>query len=329
MTVTASPSTATPLPEEVRRWIAFLGREKRYSSHTLEAYQRDITLLLDLYPNTSLAQLTHTQIRAAIAKLHAKDYGPRSLARILSTWRSFYKWFCIQEKLSINPTTGVKTPKVPRSLPKALSADQAKALLDTGLQLDDNSATAARDQAMFELFYSSGLRLSELVNVDIQFHKTDNYESQGWINLTEKEITVVGKGKKTRLLPLGEKAVQAIEHWLSKRYLFLKPSTPPKDEFALFLGERGGRISPRVVQIQLKKLGIKSNIPTNIHPHVLRHSFASHILQSSQDLRAVQELLGHAKISTTQIYTKLDFQHLAKVYDQAHPRAKKKSTSDN
>lgn len=317
-------ATESHCDAEISQWLSFLSNERRYSTHTLEAYRRDLSLLTSLYPKVSLSDISHPQVRAAIARLHAQDYSPRSLARILSTWRSFYKWFCIQQHLKINPTIGVKTPKVPRSLPKALSADQAKTLLDTGLKLDDNSAIAARDQAIFELFYSSGLRLSELVNVDIQFHKTADYESQGWINLAEKEITVVGKGKKTRLLPLGEKAVQAIEHWLSKRYLLTKPNPPAKDAFALFLGERGGRISPRVIQLQLKKLGIKSNLPTNIHPHVLRHSFASHLLQSSQDLRAVQELLGHAKISTTQIYTKLDFQHLAKVYDQAHPRAKKK-----
>lgn len=312
------------LPPEVMQWLSFLHHEKRYSTHTLEAYKRDITQLTTFYPEQAMADLSHPQIRSAIARLHAQDYNPRSLARILSTWRSFYKWFCVQYHLKLNPTIGVKTPKIPRSLPKALSADQTKALLDTGLKLGDNSAIAARDQAIFELLYSSGLRLSELVNVDIQFHKTPDYESQGWINLTEREITVIGKGKKTRLLPLGEKAVQAIEHWLSKRHLLVKPTTPPKDTFALFLGERGNRISPRVIQLQLKKLGIKSNLPTHIHPHVLRHSFASHLLQSSQDLRAVQELLGHAKISTTQIYTQLDFQHLASVYDKTHPRARKK-----
>lgn len=311
-------------PLEVQQWLAYLSAEKRYSNHTLSAYMRDMNQLSTLYPNINLANITNPQIRSAVARLHSQNYSPRSLSRLLSTWRSFYKWFCIRERLAVNPTVDVKTPKVPRSLPKALSTDQTKVLLDTGLNLTDHSPIAARDQAIFELFYSSGLRLSELVNVDIQFHRMDKYESQGWLNLPEREITVIGKGKKTRLLPLGEKAIQAIEFWLSKRHLLVKPNTPPEDEYALFLGERGGRISPRVIQLQLKKLGIKSNIPANIHPHVLRHSFASHILQSSQDLRAVQELLGHANIATTQIYTKLDFQHLAQVYDQTHPRAKKK-----
>ncbi|WP_159991597.1 tyrosine recombinase XerC [Pelistega ratti] len=314
----------TVLPEAVTHWLRYLSAEKRYSTHTVNAYQRDIQILLGLYPSIPLDKIQNTQIRSAIARLHSQDYTPRSLARILSTWRSFYKWFSIHHHLTINPTVDVKAPKVPRTLPKALSADQAKTLLDTGLNLSSHNPIAARDQAMFELFYSSGLRLSELVNVDIQFHKEGQYESQGWLDLNEKEVTVIGKGKKTRLLPLGEKAIQAIEYWLSKRPLLLKPSTPPKDQYALFLGERGARISPRVVQIQLKKLGIKSNIPANIHPHILRHSFASHLLQSSQDLRAVQELLGHSNIATTQIYTRLDFQHLAKVYDQAHPRAKRK-----
>lgn len=311
-------------PLEVQQWLAYLSAEKRYSNHTLSAYMRDMNQLSTLYPNINLANITNPQIRSAVARLHSQNYSPRSLSRLLSTWRSFYKWFCIRERLAVNPTVDVKTPKVPRSLPKALSTDQTKVLLDTGLNLTNHSPITARDQAIFELFYSSGLRLSELVNVDIQFHRVGKYESQGWLNLPEREITVIGKGKKTRLLPLGEKAIQAIKFWLSKRHLLVKPNTPPEDEYALFLGERGGRISPRVIQLQLKKLGIKSNIPANIHPHVLRHSFASHILQSSQDLRAVQELLGHANIATTQIYTKLDFQHLAQVYDQTHPRAKKK-----
>ncbi|ETD68925.1 recombinase XerC [Pelistega indica] len=308
----------------INEWLNYLSKERRYSSHTLSAYERDMAQLVELYPQHSLLQISPTQIRSAIARLHSQDYSPRSLARLLSTWRSFYKWYCLQAHLAINPTLDIKAPKIARSLPKALSTDQTKTLLDTGEAITGNEVIAARDQAIFELFYSSGLRLSELINIDIQFHQSGHYESQGWLDLKEREVTVIGKGKKTRILPLGEKAVQAIEFWLTKRPLLLKPNTSEKDAYALFLGERGARITPRVIQLQLKKLGIKSNIPANIHPHVLRHSFASHLLQSSQDLRAVQELLGHANISTTQIYTKLDFQHLAKVYDQTHPRAKLK-----
>ena len=281
--------------------------------------------LRELYPEQALEHVSNVQIRMAIARLHAQDFSPRSLARILSTWRNFYKWLASQLDLPVNPAQDVRSPKVPRSLPKALSTDQTMALLDNSQQVSDGGAIALRDQAMFELLYSSGLRLSELVGLDVSYRKEDDYVSQGWLNMAEMELTVVGKGGKTRIAPLGDKAAQAIQAWLLKRHLLLKPGTDMDSQQALFLGERGGRISPRVVQLQLKKMGQKTNVPAQLHPHVLRHSFASHLLQSSQDLRAVQELLGHANISTTQIYTRLDFQHLAKVYDQAHPRAKKKS----
>lgn len=314
-----------PVNDYVSTWLNHLRTELRYSIHTLHAYATDMQHLRTLYPEQDLLTINNTQVRLGIARLHAHELSPRSLARILSTWRSFYKWLATHYDLAINPAQDVRTPKVPRALPKALSTDQTMALLDNSLRLTDGGAVAVRDQAMIELMYSSGLRLAELVGLDIHYHKSANYESQGWLNLQEKEVTVRGKGKKTRLLPLGDKALQAIELWLEKRALLAKPAPSVESEMALFLGERGGRISPRVVQLQLKKMGIKTNAPTHLHPHVLRHSFASHLLQSSQDLRAVQELLGHANISTTQIYTRLDFQHLAKVYDQAHPRAKKKS----
>ena len=281
--------------------------------------------LRELYPEQALEHVSNVQIRMAIARLHAQDFSPRSLARILSTWRNFYKWLASQLDLPVNPAQDVRSPKVPRSLPKALSTDQTMALLDNSQQVSDGGAIALRDQAMFELLYSSGLRLSELVGLDVSYRKEDDYVSQGWLNMAEMELTVVGKGGKTRIAPLGDKAAQAIQAWLLKRHLLLKPGADMDSQQALFLGERGGRISPRVVQLQLKRMGQKTNVPAQLHPHVLRHSFASHLLQSSQDLRAVQELLGHANISTTQIYTRLDFQHLAKVYDQAHPRAKKKS----
>ncbi len=307
------------------QWLNHLRTERRYSEHTINAYSRDLQHLSEIYPEQALEQLSNAQIRMAIARLHAQDFSPRSLARILSTWRNFYKWLAPLLDLRVNPAQDVRSPKVPRSLPKALSTDQTMALLDNAQQVSDGGAIALRDQAMFELMYSSGLRLSELVGLDIAYHKEADYISQGWLSLEEMELTVVGKGGKTRIAPLGAKAAEAIQAWLAKRSLLLKAGADIDSEQALFLGERGGRISPRVVQLQLKKMGQKTNAPAQLHPHVLRHSFASHLLQSSQDLRAVQELLGHANISTTQIYTRLDFQHLAKVYDQAHPRAKKKS----
>lgn len=312
------------MSDYVNEWLESLRIDKNSSVHTVAAYRRDLNHLAELYPERELGELTNMEIRQGIATLHSRDFNPRSLMRILSSWRNFYKWYSLKYGLDMNPTLGVKTPKVARPLPKALTADEAKLLLDVGLQTDDNSAVHARDQAMFELLYSSGLRLSELVNLDIEFHKSDGYESRGWLDLEAHEITVIGKGRKPRIVPLGAKAKEAICNWLSRRVELESPKTNVSDKYALFLGTKGKRISPRVVQLQLKKLAAKTNIPSNIHPHVLRHSFASHLLQSSQDLRAVQDLLGHSKISTTQLYTRLDFQHLSEVYDKAHPRAKKK-----
>ncbi|CCG19534.1 putative integrase/recombinase [Taylorella asinigenitalis 14/45] len=312
------------MSDYVNEWLESLRIDKNSSVHTVAAYRRDLNHLAELYPERELGELTNMEIRQGIATLHSRDFNPRSLMRILSSWRNFYKWYSLKYGLDMNPTLGVKTPKVARPLPKALTADEAKMLLDVGIQTDDNSAVHARDQAMFELLYSSGLRLSELVNLDIEFHKSGSYESRGWLDLDAHEITVIGKGRKPRIVPLGAKAEEAIRDWLSRRVELESPKTSASDKYALFLGTKGKRISPRVVQLQLKKLAAKTNIPSNIHPHVLRHSFASHLLQSSQDLRAVQDLLGHSKISTTQLYTRLDFQHLSEVYDKAHPRAKKK-----
>lgn len=312
------------MSDYVNEWLESLRIDKNSSVHTVAAYRRDLNHLAELYPERELGELTNMEIRQGIATLHSRDFNPRSLMRILSSWRNFYKWYSLKYGLDMNPTLGVKTPKVARPLPKALTADEAKMLLDVGIQTDDNSAVHARDQAMFELLYSSGLRLSELVNLDIEFHKSGGYESRGWLDLEAHEITVIGKGRKPRIVPLGAKAKEAICNWLSRRVELESPKTNVSDKYALFLGTKGKRISPRVVQLQLKKLAAKTNIPSNIHPHVLRHSFASHLLQSSQDLRAVQDLLGHSKISTTQLYTRLDFQHLSEVYDKAHPRAKKK-----
>lgn len=307
----------------VEQWLQSLVTEKNSSPHTVAAYKRDLQHLIDIFPEKDLSKLNNMDVRQAIATLHSRDFNPRSLTRILSSWRNFYKWYSLKYELDINPTLGIKAPKVARPLPKALTADEAKLLLDVGLQTDDNSAVHARDQAMFELLYSSGLRLSELVNLDIEYHKSQDHVSKGWLDINNHELTVIGKGNKPRIVPLGEKAEEAILHWLNRRIELEGPKTSASDKCALFLGAQGKRISTRVVQLQLKKLALKTNIPSNIHPHVLRHSFASHILQSSQDLRAVQDLLGHSKISTTQLYTRLDFQHLSEAYDKAHPRAKK------
>lgn len=314
------------LSDPMEKWLAYLQTNQRYADHTLAAYRRDLALLLGFYPDIPAEHLSNAQIRHAVARLHAQDYSPRSLARILSAWRGFYQWWIPQTTVKVNPALDVKTPKIARSLPKALSVEQTQALLDHPTVITGTEPADLRDQAMFEVLYSSGLRLAELVSLDIQYTRKDGYESVSWLNLDEGEVTVTGKGGKTRSVPLGRTAISALTQWLSVRHKWLPPSSATQDQSAVFLGARGRRIAPRVVQLQLKKLSLRSGVPAQVHPHVLRHSFASHVLQSAQDLRAVQEMLGHANIATTQIYTRLDFQHLAQVYDKAHPRAKMDDT---
>lgn len=312
------------LPPAMEAWLAHLEGNRRYSAHTLSGYQQDLHHLLVCHPSTDLADITESHIRQAIARLHAQGHKPRSLARALAAWRGFYQWWAPRIGLEANPAAGVHAPKVPRSLPKALSVEQAQVLLDRPGLPEPDGPVACRDQAMFEILYSSGLRLAELVSLDRQPVRQAGYESQSWIQLEEKEAIVRGKGGKTRSVPLGSKAIAATVRWLALRGQLLKGHGDPDTDAALFLGARGRRISPRVVQLQLAKLAVQAGLPVHVHPHSLRHSFASHMLQSAQDLRAVQELLGHANISTTQIYTRLDFQHLAQAYDKAHPRARRR-----
>ncbi|MBL8441890.1 MAG: tyrosine recombinase XerC, partial [Betaproteobacteria bacterium] len=226
----------------------------------------------------------------------------------LSAWRGFYGWLGRRGDAVANPCDGVKAPRSPRRLPKALTVDEAARLLDPQT-VDDDPILAARDSAMFELFYSSGLRLAELVSLDVD--ASDSAVRDG-------EIRVTGKRGKTRIVPVGAKARQALSAWAAVR-----PTLADDGEHALFVGRRGRRIHPRVVEERLERQAINAGLPRHVHPHMLRHSFASHVLQSSGDLRAVQEMLGHASIASTQVYTHLDFQHLAKVYDAAHPRAKR------
>jgi len=316
-----------PLPQPPDAWLQHLQAHRRYSPHTLDAYRRDLRQLTALAQaaQRSLEQLTNSHIRQFAARLHAQGLGPRSLARTLAAWRGFYQWWAPLAGLPGNPVIGVRAPKAPRGLPKALSVEQAQALLDHAPAKLANEPSGLRDLAMFELLYSSGLRLSELVGLDLQYTRTTDYESTSWINAAEAEVIVLGKGGKRRSVPVGHAALTAIERWIEVRSQLASANASENDAHALFVGARGRRISPRVVQTQLAKLAQAAGLPAHVHPHVLRHSFASHVLQSAQDLRAVQELLGHANISTTQIYTRLDFQHLAKAYDQAHPRAGRKS----
>lgn len=310
----------------VQAWLEHLRFERRLSKHSLSAYERDIQHIL---PSTTIApeRITPAQLRQKLAELHASGLHPRSLQRTLAAWRNFFHWWCEQYPECTNPCADLKAPKSSRPLPNSLSVDQAQQLLDhqPAHSLEHLSPMQARDQAMFELLYSSGLRLSELVSLDTHYVKAAGYESTSWLSMDEAELHVLGKGNKRRLLPIGNKAIHALRCWLLQRRSVLRcQHDETQHYYALFLGAQGKRIHPRMVQTRLQKLCQEAGLSMDISPHALRHSFASHMLQSAQDLRAVQELLGHSNISTTQIYTRLDFQHLAQVYDQAHPRARRK-----
>jgi integrase/recombinase XerC len=304
------PDIATPAlnaesnQNYLQGYLAWLRNEKHYSELTAENYARDLRHLFELSAGTTLNELKIHHIRRYIAQLHSSGLGGRSLARLLSAWRGFFNYLLRDHGFTDNPCTGLRAPRSPRALPHALSPDEAANLL--GFPAD--TPVALRDKAMFELFYSSGLRLAELVSLDPE-----------QIEPTEGIVRVTGKGSKTRIVPLGSFAIQALQAWLAAR-----PQMADAGESALFVGTRGRRISPRVVQLCMKQWAIRQGITSNVHPHMLRHSFATHVLQSSGDLRAVQEMLGHASISTTQVYTHLDFQYLSKIYDAAHPRARKK-----
>jgi integrase/recombinase XerC len=266
-----------------------------------------------------LAHVTPFQIRKFAAQLHAKGLNARSIARKLSAWRSFFAWLAEQTPLASNPVDGIRAPKRSKPLPKALSADDAVRLVAEAPPARDPAAPEQLcNKAMFELLYSSGLRVSELASLDVRYLHEDDYVSPGWIDTDAQEVVVTGKGGKQRRVPVGQPALQAIAAWLAVRGTLLKTDRRP-----LFVSARGTRISARVVQLRIKAHARALGIPADVHPHMLRHSFASHVLQSSGDLRAVQEMLGHASIAATQVYTSLDFQRLAQVYDAAHPRARK------
>ena len=289
-------------------WLAELSDQRRLAAHTLSNYRRDLGKLLRDIGEMPLAQVQTHHVRRYVALRHGQGLSGRSLARLLSAWRGFFSWLGGRGLVGVNPCDGIRPPKSPKRLPKVLSVDEAARLMAS--VDDDDPVAAARDAAMFELFYSSGLRLAELVALDV-----DALESVR----DARELRVLGKRSKARLVPVGRQACSALAAWGAVRN-----ALAGADEMALFVGARGRRISPRVVQARLAQRAVQLGLPVHVHPHMLRHSFASHVLQSSGDLRAVQEMLGHASIASTQVYTHLDFQHLAKVYDQAHPRAKAK-----
>jgi integrase/recombinase XerC len=289
-------------------YLIHLAKERRLSPLTCESYARDIRALLNLAQETPLDRLQIHHVRRFAAQLHGDGFSGRSLARMLSAWRGFYRYLTRDHGYASNPCDGIRAPKSPKSLPHTLSPDEAAKLLEFPASDD---LMALRDKAMFELCYSSGLRLGELAGL-----------KPGDLSLDDGTVRVTGKGGKTRIVPVGSKAAQALREWMKQRQALAKPG-----ETALFMSRYGKNISRRSIDQRLKIQAMRQGISANIHPHVLRHSFASHLLQSSGDLRAVQEMLGHASISTTQVYTHLDFQHLSKVYDAAHPRARKKEKS--
>ncbi|MGD8999318.1 MAG: tyrosine recombinase XerC [Granulosicoccaceae bacterium] len=290
----------------LQRFLHHLQNERHLSARSIDAYRRDLGRLMDWCEQRQLAEWSELDVhgvRALVAMQHRRGLKGTSIARLLSAIRTFYNYLLREGAVRLNPAEGIPAPKTPRKLPKVLDPEQLGQLL----AFNDKQPLDCRDRAMFELLYSSGLRLAELVNLDLPD-----------VDFRDALVYVIGKGAKPRSVPIGRLAIEALRRWLRHRDGLAAP-----EETALFVSRNGTRLSARSVQNRLYKRGLRQGLDTRVHPHRLRHSFASHLLESSGDLRAVQELLGHADISTTQIYTHLDFQHLARVYDAAHPRAKK------
>lgn len=327
-----TPADPSTLPPEVHQHLDHLRVQRRLAERTLALYEHALQRLSQLMAKDALSldQVRPHHVRGWVARLHAQGLGATSIAIHLAAWRGLFKSLGREGQVALNPVDGIRAPKAGKPLPKALSVDHAVALAQTSAQVPPNTATgnaharaereapwlAARDHCMVELLYSSGLRSAELLNMDVSAHSS----AISWIDLDAGEAHVLGKGSKRRLVPVGQAALQALRAWLAVR----REIATPSGEQALFIGRTGQRLSAAQLRNRLKQLAVQAGLPTHVHPHMLRHSFASHLLQSSSDLRGVQELLGHAHISTTQVYTRLDFQHLAKAYDAAHPRAKRK-----
>ena len=307
------------------RYLTHVRVEKRLASRTVTLYTIDLLKLIEFarQAELTLTQVQNHHVRRWVAQMHAGGRGGRGIALILSGWRGFYTWLGREGLVGANPVQDVRAPKAGKPLPKALGVDQAMQLADyTGSP--DNAWLAARDSAMVELLYGSGLRVGELIGLDM----VASVKARGWVDLASAEAHVLGKGGKRRTVPVGAQALIALERWLALRGD--QPSrTSSAAQAALFIGRTGTRLTAQSIWLRLRRRSLQAGLAAPVHPHMLRHSFASHLLQSSSDLRAVQELLGHANISTTQVYTRLDFQHLARAYDAAHPRAKVKGGSQN
>ena len=298
--------TRDPRESLLEEFLDRLEHQRRLSAGTVRNYRRAVEQLFASNPGARLDKLDPQRLRRTVAQLHSRGMSGRTIAYIISGWRGFFAWLVKHRGFAHNPCVGLRAPKSPRGLPKALSPDLMARLLDAHA----GTTAQTRDKAMFELSYSSGLRLAELLSLDVA-------DAEGI--LRQGEVTVTGKGAKRRTVPVGSRARSAVEAWLATRAELANPGEP-----ALFVGARGGRIGASSVRYALSRWALRLGLPQHVHPHMLRHSFATHVLQSSGDLRAVQEMLGHSSIATTQVYTHLDFQHLAKAYDAAHPRAKRK-----
>ena len=319
----AEPSTVdTTQAALTERYLEHARVQKRLAPRTLALYSEDLHKLMTVAAQSGIA-LTAVQnhhVRRWVAQMHAGGRSGRGIALILSGWRGFYTWLGREGLVSANPVQDVRAPRQARPLPKALGVDEAVQLADHVAE-DDDPWLEARDAAMVELLYGSWLRVGELVGLDVAASDAAQRGGRGWIDLPSAEVQVQGKGSKRRGVPLGTQALAALERWLALRD---QVAGQGDAAMALFIGRRGTRLTPQSIWQRLKRRSLLAGLATPVHPHMLRHSFASHVLQSSSDLRAVQELLGHAHIGTTQVYTRLDFQHLAKAYDAAHPRARRR-----
>jgi integrase/recombinase XerC len=313
------PDTAL-LPESAEQFLDAMATGRRLAQRTVAMYRLALRELAAATGASRMESLAPAQIRRTVGLLQSRGQAPRSIAIALAAWRGYYRWLARHHGLAANPVDGMRAPKAKKLLPKALPPDEAVRLVE----FIPDTAVGKRDHAMFELMYSSGLRLAELIGLDLQPVRC----SLCWLADDLREVTVTGKGSKRRTVPVGSKAALALRAWIEVRHELARDvgeTGAAQGGQPLFVGARGARITPMAVQRALKACALRQGLPGQVHPHVLRHSFASHVLQSSGDLRAVQEMLGHASISSTQVYTRLDFQHLAKVYDQAHPRAKQPS----
>ena len=314
-----SEPAAHPL---VERYLEHVRVEKRLAQRTVELYTLDLRRLQAnaLQAGVALTEVNNSHLRRWVVQMHGAGRSGRGIALILSGWRGFYSWLGREGLVASNPVQGVRAPKVAKPLPKALSVDEAVQLASYQARdaegVGGDARLEARDQCITELLYGCGLRIGELVGLDVRA----SGQARGWIDLDAAEAHVLGKGSKRRSVPVGRQALQALQAWLAVRSDWAREGTPEAGA-ALFISQRGGRLTPQHIRVRLKQRSLQAGLATPVYPHMLRHSFASHVLQSSGDLRAVQELLGHANITTTQVYTRLDFQHLAKIYDATHPRA--------